>query len=326
MLTVDCSTFAFALCASLMLLLGCDQQTAVKPESGAPRVEETSRGAVAVKFTFAPPVVRLDRDTLLTIRTTAPTNVAVKIPPLESRVKGFTVSGSYDGAPIASDGKTIRERHVRLTPRISTEYRIAPMAVTWKEPDTGRERWFPTKPVVLDSEPLAKEPGKDPAGPQGPVWIYPGMKGFIGYTFAGLGLAALGYGAWILGRKIRRAIRLKLMSPRERALFELAELMALDLIGHDRIKEFYFELTMIVRLYIERAHAIRAPEQTTEEFMEAVSHDPRFTPDIVKKLREFMRAADLVKYAGIHPDRPTVDSALATARTYIETDAGETPS
>ena len=46
----------------------------------------------------------------------------------------------------------------------------------------------------------------------------------------------------------------------------------------------------------------------------------------MKKLREFMRAADLVKYAGIHPDRPTVDSALATARTYIETDAGEKPS
>ena len=319
-------SFVF-LVSSLLILSACSKPMDTTPASAnAPRVEETSRGPISVKFTFDPPVVRLDRDILLTLEITSPTNSAVKLPPLETRVKGFTVSGSFDGHPVLAGGKTTLTRNVRLTPRIASEYRIAPIAVTWKQPGTGLEQWFPTKPVVLASEPLLKgDPGKDIAAARGPVWIYPGLKGLIGYTLAAIGLAALAYGAWRLFRKIRRAVQLRRMSPRERALFELAELMARDLVGHDRVKEFYFELTMIVRLYIERAHSIRAPEQTTEEFLVIVSRDPRFSHDVVKRLRDFMQAADLVKYAGFRPDQNSVDSALSTARTYIESDAVEKP-
>jgi hypothetical protein len=310
------------LTASCLLLTACSKGPTTTPaETEKPRVEEFSRGAVSVRFTFDPAVVRLDRDVLLTIRITAPTNVTVKLPPLETRVKGFTVAGSFDGHPVVSGGKAIVDRNIRLTPAISSAYRIAPMAVTWKQPGTGQEQWFPTKPVVLAAEPLVKgDVGKEIAPARSPVWIYPGLKGIMAYTLVALGIAALGYGAWRLFRQIRRAVRLRLMSPRERALFELAELMAKDLVGHNRVKDFYFALTMIVRLYIERAHSIRAPEQTTEEFLAAVSRDSRFSRDVVQRLRDFMQAADLVKYAGFKPDAASVGSALTTAKTYIETD------
>jgi hypothetical protein len=293
------------------------------PASG-PLISDNSLGPVSVSLSFDPPVVRLDRDILLTLLITSPTNVAVKIPPMETRVKGFTVSGNYDGPAKISGGKLARTRNVRLTPQISDEYRIAPMAVTWKDSVTGAAQWFPTKPVVLTSEALQKDvPGKEIAAARGPVWIYPGLKGYIGYTLIVLGVAALGYLAWRLFRKVRRAVQLRRMSPRERALFELAELMARDLVGHNQVKEFYFELTMIVRTYIERAHAIRAPEQTTEEFLAAVSADVRFPGDVVRRLREFMQAADLVKYAGVHPEMASVGAATSTAKNYIETDSSE---
>lgn len=279
-------------------------------------------GSVSVSLSFDPPVVRLDRDILLTVLFSSPTNVMIKLPPIENRVKGFSVSGSYDSPAKIVGNKTLRSRNIRLTPLISKEYRIAPMAVTWKNPETGAEQWFPTKPVVLPSEALQKEaPGREIAPASGPVWIYPGLKGVLGYAFLILGLGALAYLAWRLFRKLRRAVQLRRMSPRERALFELAELMARDLVGHHQVKEFYFELTMIVRAYIERAHAIRAPEQTTEEFLVAVSADARFSRDVVRRLREFMQAADLVKYAGVRPDPASVESATSTARNYIETDA-----
>ena len=301
-----------------LLAMACQ---AASPEA-APLVSDNSMGSVSVSLSFDPPVVRLDRDVLLIICSTSPTNVAVKLPGLESRVKGFSVSGNYDEPPKISGGKSMRTRHIRLTPQISDEYRVAPMAITWKDPVSGAAQWFPTKPVVLPSEALQKEaPGKDIAAACGPVWIYPGLKGFIGYTLMALGLGALGYLAWRLFRKVRRAVQLRRMSPRERALFELAELMARDLVGHNQVKEFYFELTMIVRAYIERAHAIRAPEQTTEEFLAAVSADPRFLQDVVRRLREFMQAADLVKYAGIQPVPASVEAATSTAKNYIETDS-----
>ncbi len=311
--------------SGLLLLSACSKHETVTPESPTkPRVEETTRGPVSIAFSFAPPVVRLDRDTLLTIRITSPTNVTVKLPALENRVKGFTVAGSFDSHPVVRDGRSITERNVRLTPQLSPEYRIAPMAATWKQPGTGAEQWVPTKPVVLVAEPLTPgDPGKSIADARPPLWIYPGLKGFLGYSLVVLGLAALGYGLWRLFRKVRRAVQLRRMSPRERALFELAELMAKNLIGHDHVKEFYFELTMIVRLYIERAHAIRAPEQTTEEFLTIVSQDPRFSRDVVRRLREFMQAADLVKYAGVQPSQLSVDNSITTAKTYIETDESQ---
>jgi hypothetical protein len=308
------------------VLLGAGLCQAAAPESDAakPLVSDNARGPVSVSLSFAPPVVRLDRDILLTIQITAPSNVVVQLPAIDSRVKGFAVAGTYDVPAKMEAGKLVRIRNMRLTPQISREYRVAPMAVTWKDPVTGAAQWFPTKPVVMPVEALSKEaPGRDIAAVQGPVWIYPGLKGVTAYVAALLGFVALGYVVWWLFRKIQRAVRLHRMSPRERALFELAELMARDLVGHHQVKEFYFELTLIVRAYIERAHAVRAPEQTTEEFLAAVSTDDRFSRDVVRRLREFMQAADLVKYAGVTPDAASVEAATSTARTYIETDSTE---
>jgi signal transduction histidine kinase len=271
-----------------------------------------------------PPTVRLDRDTLLTIQVQAPSNIQVKLPPIEDRLTGFTVAGSFDRPAAAHNGNWVRERHVRLTPQASTRYRIAPMAVTWHD-RTGREQWFPTRPLVLFSESLVKgDPGTSLAAARLPVRIYPGWGSVLRYATLVGAVAALGALLWWAIRRIRREVQLRRMSPRERALHELAELLARDLIGKDRVKDFYFELTMIVRAYIERAHAVRAPEQTTEEFLAAVSRDPRFSAEVVARLRAFMQAADLVKYAADHPDQPAIDQALGTARTYIETDAADT--
>lgn len=312
------------LCLALALgIAGCSPKPVTPSAPGAtaqPRVEKQSSGPVTVTFTFDPPVVRLDRDTLFSIRLAAPTNVTVKLPTVESRITGFVVAGAYDSPAETRNGLVQQERHVRLTPQVAPRYRIAPMAVTYR---FGRdERWFPTRPVVLDNEPLMKgDPGRSIAAWRGPEWIYPDFKTVVAYLLGAAALVALGYGLWRLLRRVHRAVTLYRMSPRERALHELAELLAKDLLTKNQVKDFYFELTMIVRAYIERAHAIRAPEQTTEEFLLAASRDARFTAEVVSRLRAFLQAADMVKYAAYRPDQPTVDQALSTARNYIETDS-----
>lgn len=305
-------------------LAGCGQKPTPAPAAEAkPKAEETASGPVTVRMQATPGVVRLDRDTLLSIQVLAPANVQVKLPSLEDRLSGFTVSGSFDRPPVEQNGRMLRERSVRLTPRAAARYRIAPMAVTWHD-RSGAEQWFPTRPLVLSSEPLVKgDPGSSLASARPAVRIYPGFGTVMLYLLGVLALAGLCWGLWWLARRVRREVRLRRMSPRERALHELAELLERDLVGKDRVKDFYFELTMIVRAYIERAHAIRAPEQTTEEFLEAVSRDPRFAAAVVTRLRAFLQAADLVKYAAYRPDASAVGQSLDTARTYIETDAAE---
>lgn len=306
---------------------GCNRGTEspAAARSLAPRVEESASGPVTATLTFTPPTVRLDRDMLLTLRVTAPSNTHVSLPSIENRAEGFIVARAYDSQPESRQGRAILERHVRLTPKVAARYRIAPMAITWTRTGEMSEQWFPTKPVVLETEPLAKTPPGSLAGPIRPFRVYPDPATWLAYIAAGLLAAAILYLVWRLLRRARRAIQMKRLSPRERALFELNELLRRKLVEKDQVKEFYFELTMIVRCYVERAHAIRAPEQTTEEFLIAVSRDKRFPADVVSRLRSFLNAADLVKYAAFHPERGAVDQATTTARTYIETDSA-TPS
>ena len=117
---------------------------------------------------------------------------------------------------------------------------------------------------------------------------------------------------------------LRRLSPAERAVRELDALLAKDLIRRGKVKDFYVELTMVVRRYIERQHGIRAPEQTTQEFLRAAGDDRRFPPAVLRKLAAFLEAADLVKFAAHQPDADAIDRAARTARDFILTDSQQT--
>ncbi len=317
-------------CLSALLLLavaaGCGCREPAPPAAAprSPRIETFSSGPVTATLTINPSAVRLDQDTLLTLRVVSPSNVTAALPTLESRIEGFVVAGAYDRQPESRDGRITRERHVQLTPRIAARYRIAPMPIVWTRTGEKGEQWFPTRSILLETEPLAKETPSALAAPRSPFHVPPDPATLLAYAGGILLFLALAYLAWRLLRRVHRAIQLKRMSPRERALFELNELLQRRLIEKNKVKEFYFELTMIVRCYIERAHAIRAPEQTTEEFLNAVGSDTRFPASVVSRLRAFLSAADLVKYAAFRPDPATVEQATSTARTYIETDSSTT--
>ena len=309
-----------------ILLAGCARKghDASSPRP-PPRVEDMSWGAVELTVTADPPAVEFDRDVLLTLRLTAPARMDIPFPSLVDRLEGFVLNGSYENEPVTRDGKVTRELHVRLTPLLSREHRLAPMAMQYtdKSVQPPRAGWFPTRPIVFEVVPAVKEPGKDFRGNLAPVWIYPPATTALAWIAGALALAALAVGAYWLARRMHREVQLRRLSPRERALRELEELLAGDLITRNMAKEFYVRLTRIVRLYIERQHSVRAPEQTTQEFLAAVGHDPRFKPEVVRKLRDFLESADLVKFAAYLPGSEAVAQSTRTAREYVETDAEE---
>jgi hypothetical protein len=323
-----CSLPLLAL-ACLLAAAGCRQQPKTPAPAApppTPLVVTAAAGPVECRIAAESDEVRLERDLLLTIQTRAPEAIEVRLPPLNNRLTGFVLNGEYDNQPVVKDGIVTREHCVKLTPTLAEEYRLGPLAVAY----TDRSRqppidgWFATRPLTFKVAPvIAGKPAATIADILGPEWIWPPFKTVA--LWIGLGLAALAalYGLWFASKKIKRAIQLRLMSPKERALHELAELLARELIAKNQLKEFYLEITLIVRRYIERAHRIRAPEQTTEEFLVAVTQDRRFSREIILKLKTFLQTADLVKFAAFRPDAPTVDKTVGTAKDYIETDEQE---
>ncbi|MBA4388336.1 MAG: hypothetical protein C0404_10170 [Verrucomicrobia bacterium] len=297
---------------------------AIAGPTPAPRTEEMSFGRIRVTMTTDQAKVRLDREMHLTLTITGPSEVEAAIQPLNDRLQGFSVKATIEGEPSTGDGKTTRENRYLLTPMISDEYRIAPIAVTYtdKSKTPAESGWFATKALVFELLPPidGAAPDKISASLQ-PVWVYPPLSTVLIWII----IAILAIGAvallWRLTGHIKKQIKLMRMSPKERALHELSELLAKDLVGRNLVKEFYIELTMVVRRYIERQHRIRAPEQTTQEFMEAVSKDRRFGKEVTAKLKEFLEAADLVKFAAFQPPPGSIANATDTARDYIVTDA-----
>ncbi len=81
--------------------------------------------------------------------------------------------------------------------------------------------------------------------------------------------------------------------------------------GRGLVKEFYLRLTGIVRQYVEDTTGIRAPEQTTEEFLRDMRARAVFSPERSARLAEFLEAADLVKYAGQQPEHAQLEQAIA---------------
>jgi hypothetical protein len=102
----------------------------------------------------------------------------------------------------------------------------------------------------------------------------------------------------------------------EIALKRLRELERSDLIGRRKVEPFFVAVTEIVRDYIEGAFGLRAPEQTTEEFLAGLA-----TASEVARHREvlqpFLTAADEVKFARFDADETAMRRAFETAERFV---------
>ena len=318
--------FRTAICLGLVTALACtscNRPAAASTDAAQPRVEKVSHSPVELVLTVEPGRVNLDQDVFLNIRVTAPASVRVNLPPVDDRVTGFLFNGLIDQPPaVGNDGATVTERRVRLTPLVAPEYRIAPMAISYEDASVSPpvKGWFPTPPVRLDMS----APGNGGAvqADLTPYNIPPSARTVALWIAMALLLLLLVLGVLRLVKRLHREAVLRRLSPRERALRELDELLSQRLLEKERIKDFYLELTMIVRRYVERQHGVRAPEQTTEEFLASISRNPTFPAETTGRLKEFLESADLVKFAAFEPRPAATEAMIRTARAYLESDKG----
>ena len=123
-------------------------------------------------------------------------------------------------------------------------------------------------------------------------------------------LAIIGFWIyWFVIRKKKEEIEedtYKAMPPYDEAILKLNELDEKLLWQNNKIKEYYSELTEIVRGYIERELKVPALEKTTDEVLDMLkdfkdAETILTSEDTIKKLRGLLREADLVKFAKSKP-------------------------
>tara|TARA_R110002049_G_scaffold161187_3_gene326646 strand:+ start:69441 stop:70562 length:1122 start_codon:yes stop_codon:yes gene_type:complete len=112
--------------------------------------------------------------------------------------------------------------------------------------------------------------------------------------------------------------------PYQLALKRLTELDEKQLWQNNKIKEYYVELTGIVRTYIEREIRIPALESTTDELVETLNDFKEVasietSDDTLKKLKELLQEADLVKFAKSAPLANEIEADRQDAEVIINT-------
>lgn len=103
------------------------------------------------------------------------------------------------------------------------------------------------------------------------------------------------------------------------ALEELQKLEEKKLWQQGNYKGFYSELTDILRGYIEHRFHIAALEQTSDEILHSIRHEPAISSEQQDKLRKLLTLADLVKFAKEKPLPAENGQGLETVKGFVET-------
>ena len=327
--------FAFAalVLPALMLVTGCARTNGtagVASKASADYLERTAeKGPVKLVIRVTPAEPRLSDLVEMDVQVTAPPEVEVKAPAFGEAVGDFLVRDYTEkkdsaSAPQPGEPTTHRFRY-QLEPVHAGRHLIRSLAIEFIDNRASSESKGTTS--LIESDPLEvqitsefgdKRPDLADLDPMLPPRSLNDSSGWKWLTIAIVGgLLALG-AFWWRRRTKEVVVEPPRRTPEEIAHSELALLLAEQLPARGLVKEFYLRLTGIVRQFIEGTTGLRAPEQTTEEFLRDMRTGEVFSVERSARLKEFLEAADMVKYAGQQPSEDQIELSIARAREFID--------
>ena len=347
------STLALLTLAALLTACGGDhrapvtsQQASAPPEAVSKVTEE---GPVKATVKVWPVAPALGDPIYLELTIVAQPGVMVAAPFESERLGRFIVAGWSHETSRRDDGAAIEVQHYTLQAPGSGKHRIPPIrleltdgrgalvapATTAADAGLGSISTAPDpgtaapKEVLTEEVPLtvamvdAARATQDLAGPRGPldastrddrwIWMLGGLTALV--IIAGAGWAGL--------RSVRRTRdRRARISAYEVAVRRLGDLEHRGAPDDDATDAWFVELSAIVRNYLEGRYQVRAPELTTEEFLQEAGRAAGLSTGLSLGHRDlltaFLERCDRVKFAGYRPDAEESLATLKAARAFVE--------
>jgi hypothetical protein len=315
------ATLLLLIALPLAAVLGCGGESESTPPP--PPRSEVTLGPVNLAVQLDPSVPTLADRPTLTVTLDHPPGVAVEWPEFGPEFGDFRVVDVREAMPAVAEDREIMQYVYTLEPKSAGRAAIWPVDIAFTDarPDGDGKRH------VLSSEPLAVEiatevddesPSLADLRPDAtPVALPFSRLPLIAWT-AGI-LAVLAVGAYVirLRRRRKKIVLERPLTPAEIAYRDLQKIVDDDL-AHQDVKLFYVAITGVVRRFIEQTTSIRAPEQTTEEFLREITARRTFPVEENRRLKVFLEAADLVKFAAHRPRDEDIDASLDRAREFID--------
>ena len=317
------------------LLLVC--ATAQAQSSGSPGgdplvpkslTQRTTHGDIQVILETDRQTMRITDSLQLRVSVHTPTDTAIAFPQPAETLGPFRIVQHmlHEPRAIAPETQAWHQDYTLEATRAGS-LTIPPLPITSQAQEASEPRTIQTLPLTITVTSVLPENAdlmapKDIAPPAAltrrglPVWLTI-LLGII----AGLCLLAALW--WWYRRRTRPA---EAPSPRPAHLVALEALRLLqrdNLIMTGRIDEFYVRLSAILRRYVEWRFGLRAPEQTTEEFLAAAHTTGALIVAHRDLLGTFLQQCDLVKFARHQPTPDDMQRAWDSAKNFVEHTADE---
>lgn len=317
----------------LFTLVACGQAPAPpQPDArendpSSPLAKTKREGPVTVSVSLTPADPRLGDPLVLELVVESEPNVTVEMPAFGEALGRFSILDFSPRNVVNPDGSQRASHRYTLQAPMSGKQRVPPLRLEYldrreeaqSEAQSYRELLsdelviniasvIPDGTVVEELLPVRAALPEIRAG----LWRRWGI-------WAAAALLASGAGYWFLLNVQRRARRRIQETAYDRAVKRLAKLESEGLPAAERADGWYVELSDIVRRYIEDQFGVRAPELTTEEFLQEARRSVDLSGRSQELLSAFLERCDRVKFAAYNPEQGESAEALNLARQFLDT-------
>ncbi len=235
---------------------------------------------------------------------------------------GFEIQQVRLGDPIKQEDGNMLLRHVaKITLYEVGEFTIPPLEIIYTD-QSGATRTINTlfHEVTCKSVTPSEDEGLRPEKP--PFSIEPDLSGYYILGAGALGVVCLLLVCWFAIKKYKEARARRLLEeeqkpPHEVAYRKLRQLDESDLLSQGKIKEFYLQLSEIIREYLGRVYIIPALESTTQQLIASLSLSG-MRDEHLKMTSRFLTDCDLVKFAKYIPQQDEIEQTFSQGMTIVD--------
>ena len=286
--------------------------------NAAMRLPLLNEDGLSVEFASEDDTLAYGKAIVGTLEVTTRPQDTVRLPDLRERLRGFETFESFEAGSRPDGKKTLTRWRLRMIPAPEGPWTLMPFVVTLKDTRTGTEREVLTQAIDFPAPPPLPSVTGEAECDLEPEWVAPGWITVGKWALWSLPAILVLLALFPLTKRLRRTLRERTLSPRERARLEMNRLLARNLIAQGKFKPFYYELTGVVRRFFERSYSLRATRQTSEEFIAVLMRDIRFSAEERTALSDFLASADRIKFSGREASSAEAEAGIQSAENLMD--------
>lgn len=249
----------------------------------------------------------------------------VEIPEAGAEVAGFRIVNVGQEEPQQRGGRILQERWYQLRADLVGSYVLPPLEVRYRpraaeDAETGAWQTQVTSEIFVEVESVLPADGAatDIRDLKPLREVRPGVH-WMPIVAVVVGLALLGAGiVWYLRRRASRRDSLPPIPAHELAFEALNRLRQTDFGNPEAVRWFYFEISEVVRTYVEGRFRLNATDLTTEEILASLTSLEEMAADQTRVLQGFLIDTDQVKFAHREPSLVDIEGTYEQALGFVE--------